>query len=150
MKPYFSVYLPSQSDEWPTRSLLEHWRHSQGYSKPLQNWAVFLLLSSSTPFNLNMSSKKRGQHKMPGKAQQAIRKQKGSKSNSREQEKIQSKNKKYTNTSKTDCNSREQKETIMVLFSSFVTTQYYSDIFHQQFCWALVLSFLGWNANARL
>jgi len=90
-----------------------------------------------------MSSKKRGQHKMPGKAQQAIRKQKGSKSNSREQEKIQSKNKKYTNTSKTDCNSREQKETIMVLFSSFVTTQYYSDIFHQQFCWALVLSFLG-------
>jgi len=88
-------------------------------------------------------SSKTGTAQNAGKGTASNKKAAGSKSNSREQEKIQSKNKKYTNTSKTDCNSREQKETIMVLFSSFVTTQYYSDIFHQQFCWALVLSFLG-------
>lgn len=41
---------------------------------PLQNWAAFLLLSSSTPFKLKMSSKT-GTAKMPGKAQQAKREQ---------------------------------------------------------------------------
>ena len=54
-----------------------------------------------------------------------MKEQGSSKRKSREQEKIKAQTqKKYT-----DGDSREQKEKIMVLFSSFVTTQYYSDIF---------------------
>lgn len=60
---------------------------------------------------------------MPGETQQAIKEQRAARVTA-ESKKNQSKNTKNTQTqAKTDGNSREQKETIMVLFSSFVTTQ---------------------------
>lgn len=87
-----------------------------------QSWAVFLLLSSSTPFNLKMTAK-RGQQKRPG--QQTMKEAGKQQKEEQRARKIKAQTqKKYT-----DGDSREQKEKIMVLFSSFVTTQYYSDIF---------------------
>lgn len=69
---------------------------------------------------------KTGTAKNAGNGKASNKKAQGSESNSREREKIKAKNKKYKHTHKQNRlqNSREQKETIMVLFSSFVTTQY--------------------------
>lgn len=57
---------------------------------PLQNWAAFLLLSSSTPFKLKMSSKT-GTAKNAGKGTASKKRAASSESNSREQEKINAK-----------------------------------------------------------
>ena len=43
------AWQPSRSDEWPTRSLLGHWRRSPSWTRPRQNRAESRWLSSSKP-----------------------------------------------------------------------------------------------------
>lgn len=96
---------------------------------PLQNWAAFLLLSSSTPFNLKMSSKN-GDSKNAGNGTASNKKAEGSESNSREQEKIKAKNKKYTNTSKTDCKQQRAKRDnhgfVLILCNNAILFRHFS------------------------
>lgn len=103
-----------------------------------QSWAEFLLLSSSTPFNLKMTAK-RGQQKRPG--QQTMKEQGSSKRKSREQEKSKHKHRKNTQTATAESKKRrswfcshplQQRNTIPT-FSSSSSTLFFPVLAEMQY-----------------